>query len=221
MKRQFVLLMTILVVLVPESISQANTGFLVDFSAKSTNPSDGNYWNIISAPSGTYELSDSSGSDLLQISLKITDSFSDTGDTTCGYIPSGDAAWAVEAGLDYIWISGENQRGAFDITGLSDTFSCIIEIYSGNSRFPDNTDYKVNGMYSDNGNSDNFNPLGNSTEVMYWGNVVPISGTITVVVDEWKGLGTSSLNAMRLTVVPEPATLLLLGLGAVMLKRKR
>jgi hypothetical protein len=75
-------------------------------------------------------------------------------------------------------------------------------------------DYKVNGEFTT--NSDNFNYVKNFSEIMTW-NVKPINSKIVVsvtVVDE------APLNAMRISYVPEPATLLFLGFGGLSVLRK-
>ncbi len=129
----------------------------------------------------------------------------------------GDAAWVDEAVAEtYIEGQGGNNRFEFEIIGLDNSLDYQIDLFAekGASVSYLAADYKVNGEFTL--NSDNFNYVKNSSEIMTW-NVKPINNKIIVSVEV---VNEAPLNAMRISYIPEPATLLLLGLGGLVLRGK-
>ena len=96
----------------------------------------------------------------------------------------------------------------FEITGLDNFLVYRIDLFAGWPTGPNilAADYKVNGVFTT--NSNNFIYSNNYSEIMTW-NVMPFENKIIVSVSV---VNEAKLNAMRISYVPEPCTILFLGL---------
>lgn len=163
------------------------------------------------------------------ISLDFDGAINDSGSGT-----DHQGAYPIAAAKDYFFantgstaVSGtitlEGLTGpAYDITIYS---SIASDGGSGGVRISDIT---VNGVFSEGGLSDDYDPFTqgfNNGTLLTWSNVVPVAGEIEITLSIPAASGvvnTGVINALEFTVIPEPATAVLAGLGAlVMLARPR
>lgn len=137
---------------------------------------------------------------------------------------------------------GVNGLASINLSGLNDTESYIVEVldnHSFNSGGPQNI--TVQGAFANGGPGGNGNFLGiagqngqnwdgmlgspsvPSENWLIWNNVASGAGMITINFQTSGAFAEPSLNALRISAVPEPTTSTLLGLGslALMMVRRR
>lgn len=191
----------------------------------------GNYNNITQAQDPIANAIDDSGA-ATGIALEITDAFwpgsNQSGTTT----PSGDAAmFDVQATRDNLFGSTVlfggiiEPTGGFTLSGLSSGATYDFTFFACRDNVSDirETAYEIVGannatVYLD--SSNNTTNVVTAAGLMADGN-----GQIVVTVGPGPNNNNSSgfyyIGAMKLDIVPEPATLMLLGFGAMTLLRRR
>lgn len=98
----------------------------------------------------------------------------------------------------------------------------VVAVRSSSGTTTREQSYWVNGARAD-GISGDWNAYSQGWEaggVMTWASVAPSEGTLTLSTGDGQG-NNSYLAAARITLVPEPATLSLLGLGGLAMLRRR
>ncbi len=113
---------------------------------------------------------------------------------------------------DYHFLQNPNLIGQIQFTGLDPTKTYRVEMLgsrTGTGRDREG-DYKVNSLYSDNGNSNRYDAYADgyaNHRVMTWRSVKAPDGQITIDLETWTSEIALYLSAMRLTEAP-PQTVL-------------
>lgn len=192
--------------------------------------SPGAAWNTIASPGGPTALLNTEG-EATGISITFDSGFNDSGSG----VPS--TAWPTEwfnAAGDYFYVRKivGGKVGTITLTGMNDSIAYKIELVASIS-VSYLGDYRVNGAFGDGSspnNGDDFDAYNDGYArpkdtgiVMQWSSVQSSSGemqiTVTQVSDEDYDVVT--LNAIRITEVPEPTTLALVAVGAVLYCRRK
>lgn len=222
-----------LVAVVAFAVPAFGTTMYFDFGDQNQLTS-GNYNNITHLQQPIADAIDSIGG-LTGISLTITDAFypgSNTGGTTT---PTGDAAmFDVQATRDNLFghtydfpPQTANPTGAFTLAGLSTAPGVTYDFTFFGSRMGvgDNreTAYDVAG---DNSGLTYLNTANNATDVaLVSGIAADANGEIVVTVsagpNNTSANGFFYIGAMKVDVVPEPASMLLLGIGSLCFVARR
>jgi hypothetical protein len=213
-KKFFVLL------LVPLAVSHAVTVYL-DFGNNAMDPATG--WNSIGSTGGDYfSIVDSNGGALSGVSAH-----SDAWLNSLSGSDFAGLAWDESAVDDFDLVS--ESSSTFTISGLSSASLYQIEIVASHTaEFRQiKTSAIVNSLVADRSNSGitDENELSHwtyhSDDWLIWDGVsLDGNGDLTVTisnVDVQYGI----INAMKITETPEPATLALMGMGALMLRKSR
>jgi len=187
----------------------------VDFNDADTSPSPGASWYTKSdAGTTTVTLTDSTGSTRggtsgNGVTLTLGSNWNDSTYTDQnGAFDGGDFAAAAE---DYLYVSNTTATATFTFYGTSAEREWKVEIVSsrGSAGSQRVSDYTVEGTYSDDNNSDDFNAYDDgysSGDVMIWAEVTPDgSDQITVSVTT-SASGYGYISAIRLTSGSSGAT---------------
>ena len=131
--------------------------------------------------------------------------------------------WVVDgASMEDGMKAAAGETTTFTITGLTGGTAYNISMVSERNKdaFED-TDYKVNGVYSTGDASKNWNSQTSEATIstgyvfMEWSNIAVTSGgTLTITAASAAG-ERALINGLRIEAVPEPATVGMLGLGAL------
>lgn len=212
------------------AMSQSSAAtYLIDFS-KFAEPT-GNWNSLSSTDNSNVALVDSTGaSNGVTISHTLSSDSNISGGWTIG-----NADWVDSAAASDGLYSGSS--AAITILGLgSPTSSYSIKIVaaedgdSGPGAFTSVADFRVQGSFADgnrlgtSANGDNWNSKTDGTNnFLIWNNVNPnASGQITIAIDA-SASGFTTINAIEVSLTPEPTSTALLGFGSLtlLMRRKR
>jgi hypothetical protein len=183
------------------------------------------------APAGWNALDDPV--DVIDDLLDTEGSATGIGIETSGWTDSGRGgyrgSYAEVAAEDYFFIGG-GSSATVTLTVTNAAESYIIEIWSSRSGGPGPSDWTVNGSFGDATDTDNNIHNGddfdavvngyNGADIMTFSGVTA-DGSNQIVISATARANYGLLNAIRVTEVPEPATMSVLGLGGLVLLRRR
>lgn len=196
----------------------------IDFAANSVTGNPGGSWNTVTNPSGSIaSLTDFVSGLPSGVSLTFADGIlygpgnADAGQWTAPtpvYRPWLDPT-AVN---DYHFLQSPDLTGqiVFAGSGIDPNKTYRIEILGNRAGTPGNRtgDYRVNGVFSDNLNSDDYDALVhgyNARHVMTWASVKPQGGQIVLDLSTTAASTALYLSAMRLTEAPAQTILFDIG----------
>jgi PEP-CTERM motif-containing protein len=214
------LVLTIVLALSTSISGAALLDVRVDFGGAATEPAGD--WNVFSAlPSGEALMDYNTGADTgATITVVGADGSSQTDDWDTSN-PGPDWLDANgSAGLDYYWTTYDHvSEVTVVLTGLDDGKVYEVGLISStNSASANSATYVVQDLPFD-GSADGRWHCGIDGyywgDWMTWSSVTPVAGEVTLTVRHDTVADRGRLNAMRIAEVPEPATLAVLGLGAL------
>lgn len=140
--------------------------------------------------------------------------------TAAGFVSGKAASIFPEGDARSFWASADpSTSGVFKLTGLTVGTPYVIDLYGGHEGGTDVTRYVASGSNSLTGDLLTGN---NSSNVLTLSGILPnASGEISVTYSAAPGSSSMYLNAFQINEVPEPASLSVLALGAMMLLRRR
>jgi len=181
----------------------------VDFAGNSITGNPGGNWNTLSTNNGSIaNLQDYDTGSGSNISLAVTDSLSGPGNSNAGTwtgAPKFQSWIDPKATNDYFYLQSSNlvAQVVYAGSGLDPNKSYRVEILSSRSFGGDLTaDYEINGNFSDNRNSDEYNAHYDGFQdhkVMTWRSVQPVGGQITFDMETDSAAVAGYLSAMRLS----------------------
>lgn len=197
----------------------------IDLNSAATDPGAG--WNVIEASAiggGAAPLSDSNDDELPGVTVSLDSGFQTSSST------ANSGAFGIDAARDYFFVRSSDgaETGNIVLEGLQPGLY-QVELYASISS---NTtarigDYQVNGVFGTSAeNGDDFDGFANGYtggELMVWdAMVVGANGTLSISVTTIpESTRVAVLNAVRVTLVPEPASLALLGGGSLLVAVRR
>ncbi len=214
------------------SSTEAST-LLFDFGRTDLQSNPG--WNNLVPATGTLFATFDSSNALTPIGIEITDPFYQAGEPSPlgSGAPAGDAAsYPVSATDDFFfghaaaWGSqAPNPLGQFKLFNLDPSMTYDFTFFASRQVVSDNreTSYVVNGANSDSGVLDAAN---NNTEVLRINGILPDANN-EIFVDVTPGPNNSTstgfyyINLMQVDVVPEPASVALMGAAGLMVLGRR
>jgi hypothetical protein len=214
----FSILLAAVVLALPASARAAM--ILIDFSDAHSGGSGSNTWNVATSASWNYSLAlvDSTGA-ATPATLKITDGMLEGGPYTSqnSWPTASLPSWLNNAVLDdalYV-ASDSNATGQITISGLQRGLTYVLEVVDtrGNAVNTYLGDYKLQGEFTTYSQGfDAYNDGHVAQRIMRWSGVVPASGQLVLdaSVLTTSGIRYALLNAMQLTLVPEPSTFMML-----------
>ena len=202
---------------------------LIDFNGTASTPTLGGTWNTIDSPSATPQLLLDTTGTATSVTLTATGDFGDSTITNSGWTRS----WVDTAAVaDYFYMHGVDLSSLVVLDGLDDHLRYDIELVSSRSpsvsQGTDILDIQVQGVYTTSEiSSDDYDCYNDgyvNQTILIWKNVAPTNDQIAISLDT-ESTGYVFLNAVQLTVVPEPSTTLLLwsilAAGMVLSGRRR
>ncbi|OHB52452.1 MAG: hypothetical protein A2Y10_15275 [Planctomycetes bacterium GWF2_41_51] len=186
-------------------------------------PDTGTFWNskIYSDPAGVFRaLKDSYGNDTtVGINLNVSYGWA-LGETVFG----GTTPLPIEQQIlmrDYIYVAGSN-TGNVKLNGLTNS-SFDIYLYGQNRNGGQFTKFIV-GSQNKETTLDNAatvkTQLWENEDYVVLKNITPVDGMITITWTTGTGASYAPFNGFQLVQVPEPLTLILLGIGTALLRKK-
>ncbi len=194
-------------------------------------PTSGNYNNITQAQAPIANSIDDMGA-MTGIGLEVYDLFYSNYNPNGTQSPTGDAAvFDAQATRDSLfgctgeWYGTAQPTGGFLLTGLNPGMTYEFTFFASRGNVSDNREaqYDVIGL---NSGTDLLDSANNVSEVAFVGGIMPnASGEITINVSPGpnnnNSLGFYYIGAIKMDVVPEPASLALLLIGGVAVLRRR
>ncbi|MFP4053926.1 MAG: PEP-CTERM sorting domain-containing protein [Phycisphaerae bacterium] len=241
LKGTFGWLAVVAVTCVLAASAQADVIYLVDVGDAGGSPTEAG-WNTVSLIQAGIPANSAADQTLTAVNgvdtIGLTDMAVSSSDRGFSSSNSIDIApdWVTEdAANDFEWLFDNNGDGtvqlSFNLSGLDTTpgVTYTVEIWSARANNSSSfVDVTIDGAFSDGGLSNDFNwgnegltgkDANGTADVLTWSNLAASDGDLTVNIVGTDRLG---VNAMRITQIPEPATMALLSLGGLaVLKRRR
>jgi hypothetical protein len=179
----------------------------IDFADNSVTGNPSGNWNTIVSPSAAvaslvdFETGQASG-----VGLTIPDAFSGSGNANAGQWTASPAfpAWIDPRGTnDFHFVQNPNLTGqlVFSGSGLDVNRRYRVDVVASRNLSGDLTaDYRINGVFSDNGGSQDFDAYAGYTQhtPMTWRSVQPSGGQLVLNVQTDTAAVAGYLNAMRI-----------------------